>query len=930
MMLFNKRIDEDSRLSWPVRALPWLLGGLLCLAAFSVPLQAGGTQDVADVRIVAERAPAGGLAVLVIELTEPKPITTGELCLRFSMGPVLQEVNNVALLSTSPISGSAQVDGGQVDITFNSPDGSFGNEGDLPLMVLAIPVSELASTGESASIVIDLSQTTLRDPDGQPYVLEVDENDFRVGGVSVTSMEPASGIINADEFITFRGVGFQPDMEIDINEADHGDAEFISPTEARVRVQNTFELFPTTRVRVRVRNDVGDEPEDEFYPAAFLPGLSGNSPPIAVDDMAQTAPGVPVEIEVLSNDEDPDGDPIELVQVDAPSSGFAEIVDDRVRYTPAAGFSGEDSFGYHIADDRGAQASALVRVQVEGAAPQPVLSINSTLLRLANGQSADVEVDVSQGTPGQTVTLRAQDSSLAKISSPQTLISPSQRLTFRVRGRQPGEGLLVAELGQVTDSIPLGVVRGSALTIPVIRNNSVSRLGLALVNGGPQEAEVLLRAYPSGAFTSLGAPAPRPVFLQNAFTLQAGQQSSRFIDEIDPALQDFSGWLEITSPQEGLHATFLNLPAGRIIYAGGSGSIEATTTAFVTGSSFSGESPPEVSIIQRDLDPVGVEVDWFGGDGTLLGSLNLTLSGEEALHASFSDLFPDVRGFAPDDYLRVQARQPVVIYQQSLAPNYIFGQAAAQPAGAPAGDSPAAAQTLPGRGTLCLTHFVSGAGFFSEISLVNGSSTADQAHLTLIGNSPQDPLSGQTASVDLAGHQQVLLRVEEIFGLDAQSLTSGSLIIDVPSGSAAAAVMGRLDDPSFRTALPLPPNALGEAVFAQVANGMVGSTHMFTGLAVLNLSGISQPGGGSDGEVLIEVFTAQGQLAGRTLRPLPGDSRSAMLLQEWVEDLPDQQGGHIRISADVPMAVLELFGDFNQTFLSTVSASPGSFETKGR
>ena len=71
------------------RLLP--LSGRLWLILF-IPSAVHAQVDVGvDIRIVNEVAPAGGLAVVLVELTEPKPISGGRLRLDFGeslLGPV--------------------------------------------------------------------------------------------------------------------------------------------------------------------------------------------------------------------------------------------------------------------------------------------------------------------------------------------------------------------------------------------------------------------------------------------------------------------------------------------------------------------------------------------------------------------------------------------------------------------------------------------------------------------------------------------------------------------------------------------------------------------------------------------------------------------------------------------------------------------------
>jgi large repetitive protein len=89
-----------------------------------------------------------------------------------------------------------------------------------------------------------------------------------------------------------------------------------------------------------------------------------NQVPVAGDDSAQTYEGEPVDIVVLANDSDADGDAISISGLTQPANGTAEgNADGTITYTPHAGFLGEDSFTYTITDGRDT-ATASVRVNV--------------------------------------------------------------------------------------------------------------------------------------------------------------------------------------------------------------------------------------------------------------------------------------------------------------------------------------------------------------------------------------------------------------------------------------------------------------------------------------------------------------------------------------------------------------------------------------
>lgn len=118
-------------------------------------------------------------------------------------------------------------------------------------------------------------------------------------------------------------------------------------------------------VAVNQATGSGGAPSEESPIGSPLPVETGaNVDPLAVDDQSATGAGVPVSIDVLTNDTDPDGDRLTLVAVVQPLNGSAVMEESGVTYSPAAGFFGSDSFVYQISDGNGGVASATVIVTV--------------------------------------------------------------------------------------------------------------------------------------------------------------------------------------------------------------------------------------------------------------------------------------------------------------------------------------------------------------------------------------------------------------------------------------------------------------------------------------------------------------------------------------------------------------------------------------
>jgi Big-like domain-containing protein len=120
-------------------------------------------------------------------------------------------------------------------------------------------------------------------------------------------------------------------------------------------------------------------------------GPPPNRPPVAVNDAATTTSGQPVTVNVIANDSDPDGDPLTVQSITAPTLGTAQIVGNQIVYTPAPGVLGTDTFNYTINDGRGGTASAAVTITITAPVNRPPVAINDNA---ATAVSTPVLIDV--------------------------------------------------------------------------------------------------------------------------------------------------------------------------------------------------------------------------------------------------------------------------------------------------------------------------------------------------------------------------------------------------------------------------------------------------------------------------------------------------------------------------------------------------------
>ncbi len=94
-----------------------------------------------------------------------------------------------------------------------------------------------------------------------------------------------------------------------------------------------------------------------------------NAPPVAAADAVTTPPGTPVDIAVLGNDSDPNGDTLTMIDVSTPSGGTSLLGPGNViTYAPDPAFKGVDTFTYTISDGTDT-ATATVTVTVPNSPP---------------------------------------------------------------------------------------------------------------------------------------------------------------------------------------------------------------------------------------------------------------------------------------------------------------------------------------------------------------------------------------------------------------------------------------------------------------------------------------------------------------------------------------------------------------------------------
>jgi len=176
-------------------------------------------------------------------------------------------------------------------------------------------------------------------------------------------------------------------------------------------------LYETGRIQISIDDDVifdveGTFPEGRFgfynYSQALVryQGFTLNEFPQANDDIAIVPEDSVFTIPVLSNDTDPDENPLQIVSPSGALHGMVNIGsgDTTLVYFPGSNFNGADSFKYFIDDGFGGTDSAIVNITVTARNDAPIvaspiadttLAENSGLVYIASLNTVFSDVDIN-------------------------------------------------------------------------------------------------------------------------------------------------------------------------------------------------------------------------------------------------------------------------------------------------------------------------------------------------------------------------------------------------------------------------------------------------------------------------------------------------------------------------------------------------------
>ncbi|MCJ8274406.1 MAG: Ig-like domain-containing protein, partial [Psychrosphaera sp.] len=209
---------------------------------------------------------------------------------------------------------------------------------------------------------------------------------------------------------------------------------------------------------------------------------SGNEPPVANNDTATTVEDVTIDIDVLANDSDPDGDTLSVFNASAILGSVTVLDNNNLRFVPLDDFVGTDTINYDIDDGKGGVASAIVTVTISEEV------INSP--PVANNDSVTTNEDNSLSINVLSNDSDADNDPLSVIGATATLgsvfIAANNNLNY-----QPPENFFGTDTINYSIADSLGQTSSATVTVTVVAVND-SPVAFADTASTPEDTAVVI------------------------------------------------------------------------------------------------------------------------------------------------------------------------------------------------------------------------------------------------------------------------------------------------------------------------------------------------------------------------------------------------------------------------------------------------------
>ncbi len=223
----------------------------------------------------------------------------------------------------------------------------------------------------NSELVIDLTA---------PIIPTVNSQTTSSGTPTITGTYPSADAAGGFS-VTVNGVTYV--LGVDVTLTVNGDNWSLVIPAGNALPDNTYSVTATV-------TDGAGNSRDDATNSELIVTAGTNAPPVAVDDTAFSAIDSSVIISVLNNDSDPENTALTVTAVSTAANGVVVInADNTITYTPAAGFSGTDSFTYTITDADGLTDTATVNITIVAA---PTITLPADIFIDATGLFTKVDL----------------------------------------------------------------------------------------------------------------------------------------------------------------------------------------------------------------------------------------------------------------------------------------------------------------------------------------------------------------------------------------------------------------------------------------------------------------------------------------------------------------------------------------------------------
>ena len=241
----------------------------LATLAFLLALGVGVGTVSSDVELLTfkvrdETAPAGSMVQMKVTETEATPISGGRPRVRFDSG-MFEGVTGVGMSApTGEMAGAAILDGTYMTMTYVTTTPLTG--GEYPVMTVSLALRPGLAEGRRS--LFSLEPASIWTIGGRTIASKLSTADVTIGGtLAITDVVPAWGVFPAGTMVSVRGVGFDGETRVKLNDTRMAAAQVVSPTEIQ------FALTQATNMAgAAVRVDDSDDESTTYY--AYLRGVA--------------------------------------------------------------------------------------------------------------------------------------------------------------------------------------------------------------------------------------------------------------------------------------------------------------------------------------------------------------------------------------------------------------------------------------------------------------------------------------------------------------------------------------------------------------------------------------------------------------------------------------------------------------------------------